>query len=237
MPRWFGYLLAFLVAVGIPPFLVLSNLYVFMTPGYIEYEYNKPDFPKAARFSDAERQTYSIASLEYVRGNLSFQEFKALGVYNDREIKHMEDVHNLVATAMAFHTNDGAVMLIALIALIWFGKTRALAARSLVAGGILTIVLFGAIGIFAAGAFDTFFVDFHRMFFEGTSWLFLYTDSLIQFYPEQFWFDTSLYLAALTVIEAFIVGFVGLFWLRHLAHAPEPAPVSKPIPSQAARRK
>lgn len=230
MPRWFAYLLVILIVIGIPPFLVLSNLYIFMTPSYMEYEYNKTDFPKADRFSDADRRTYSIASLEYVRGNLSFQEFKGLGVYNDREIKHMVDVRNLVATVTALHANDGAVMLIALAALVWFSSTRALAPRSLIAGGILTILLFGVVGLFSAGAFDTFFVLFHRLFFEGNSWIFYYTDSLIQFYPEQFWFDTAIALAGLTVLEAVIIAVSGWLWLRWLARSPQPVPAKGRTP-------
>ncbi len=237
MPRWFAYLLAVLVVIGIPPFLVLSNLYVVATPQYVDFEYNKPDFPPSVRFTDAERRTYSIASLDYIKGDLSFQEFKGLGVYNDREIKHMVDVRNLFAGAISFHANDAAVLLIALIALTWSRTTRPLAAKSLVIGAILTLVLFIGMGLFITSAFDTFFVDFHRVFFEGDSWLFFTTDSLIQFYPENFWYDTFFYVAVLVIVESVVVGGLGLFWRYRLAHAPEPTPVKKRVPSQAARRK
>jgi len=65
------------------------------------------------------------------------------------------------------------------------------------------------LGLFAAVGFQTFFTLFHRVFFEGDSWLFNYTDSLIQFYPLPFWFETSLALIGLTVFEAMVVGWLG----------------------------
>ncbi len=226
MPRGISYLLFGLLVISIPPFLILSNLYVLATPTYVEYEYGKPAFPKASRFSDAERLAYSIASLEYVRGNLSFRDFKALGVYDDREIKHMVDVRNLIATMTALHANLGGVILIALIALGWFQATRALAARGLFIGALLTIAVIGVIGLFAAGAFDAFFVEFHHLFFEGDTWLFNYTDSLIQFYPEQFWYDTSLLYAGLVLAEAVMVGIVGWLWQRHAIRAGLQTPIA-----------
>jgi integral membrane protein (TIGR01906 family) len=225
MPRGIVFLLLILLVISIPPFLVLSNLYIFMTPNYLDYEYGKPDFPHSVRFSDAERRTFSAASLEYVRGNLSFRDFNALGVYNDREIKHMVDVRNLIGALMGLHTNLGGVILIALVALAWSRATRPLAARGLLIGALLTVAFVGAVGLFAAGAFDTFFVYFHRVFFEGDSWLFYYTDSLIQFYPEQFWYDTAIALASLTLIEASIVGVIGWLWRRRALGAAAPAAV------------
>ena len=91
---------------------------------------------------------------------------------------------------------------------------RGSAPRSLLNGAILTIVLFIAVGIFASTGFDTFFTMFHHIFFTGDSWLFLYTDSLIQFYPLPFWFDTSITLVGLTIGEAIVVGAIGWWWER-----------------------
>ncbi|MEW6232531.1 MAG: TIGR01906 family membrane protein [Chloroflexota bacterium] len=214
MPRWLTNLLVALVVIGIPPFLILSNLYVFMTPSYLDFEYGKPGFPKADRFNDAERRANAAASIEYVRGNLSFEHFKALGVYNEREIKHMVDVRELVAKVTVFHAVEGVLLLIALIALAWSRATRALAARGLLGGTLLTLALFGVLGLFAVIAFNTFFTAFHRVFFEGDSWRFNYSDSLIQFYPLPFWFDTAVALVALTMIEALTVGAIVWWWQR-----------------------
>jgi len=54
-------------------------------------------------------------------------------------------------------------------------------------------------------AFNAFFVAFHRLFFIGDSWMFEYTDSLIQFYPQPFWVDASLGIVIFIVLEVVIL--------------------------------
>lgn len=217
MPRWLANALMLLLIIGIPPFLVLANLYIFLTPQYVDYEYGKSGFPKAERFSDADRRHNSVESLEYVVGDRTLEQFQALGVYNEREIKHMVDVRELIAQARVFQVVNGVILLIALVALAWQPATRTLAARGLSSGGVLTLALLGAVGLFAVVGFDTFFTAFHRVFFEGDSWLFFTTDSLIQFYPLPFWFDTSIGLIGLTIVEAILIGAIGWVWRKRLA--------------------
>ena len=217
MPRWVANLLMVILVIGIPPFIVLSNLFLFLTPQYLDFEYNKPDFPPADRFNAQDRRHFAAASIEYERGNINFEAFQALGVYNAREINHMVDVRVLIAEVSTFHTMDAILLFVLLLVLATQSATRALAARGLLAGGLLTLALFGAIGLFAAFGFNTFFTDFHRIFFSGDTWLFNYSDSLIQFYPERFWFDTSIYLAGLTIVEAVIVGALGWIWGKRQA--------------------
>jgi integral membrane protein (TIGR01906 family) len=84
----------------------------------------------------------------------------------------------------------------------------------LLKGAVLTVGVFVAVGLFAAVGFQTFFTLFHRVFFEGDTWLFNYTDSLIQFYPLPFWFATSIALVSVTIGEAVIIGWVGWRWGR-----------------------
>ncbi|MDE3087980.1 MAG: TIGR01906 family membrane protein [Chloroflexota bacterium] len=212
MPRWLTNLLMLVLIIGIPPFLILSNVFLFMAPNWLDYEYGKPDFPKAQLFDDKDRRYNAAESIEYIRGNRTLEQFKALGVYQDREIKHMVDVRNLVDKVKVIDPVLGVLLLVSVVGLTVRPTTRASAAQGLFRGGVLTILLFGAIGLFAATGFNTFFTDFHRIFFEGDSWQFLYTDSLIQFYPLPFWFDTSIALVGLTVAEAIAVGAIGWWW-------------------------
>jgi uncharacterized membrane protein len=47
--------------------------------------------------------------------------------------------------------------------------------------------------------FWQFFTFFHTLFFEGDSWLFYYSDSLIRLFPIRFWQDAFLWAAALAL--------------------------------------
>ena len=212
MPRWLTNLLALIIVIGIPITLILANVFVFMNPTWLAYQYSQTDFPLSERFTPPERYRLASESIEYIRGSRTFEQFKSLGVYDEREIKHMVDVRELVDKVKIALPIIAILIIVSLIALARQKENRALAARGLLNGAILTIGFFAAIGLFAAVGFQTFFTLFHKVFFEGDTWLFNYTDSLIQFYPLPFWFATSIALVATTIGEALIVGLIGWRW-------------------------
>ena len=211
MPRPLITLLTLVVTLSVPPMLILANVYALATPAWWTFQSSQPGFPESVRFSDADRRYNATESIEYVIGNRTYAQFKALGVYDDRELKHMVDVRVLIERTRVFYGIELALVLLAL-----FAVPRQMFAQSLWRGAILTIAFFAAAGIFAAVGFQTFFTLFHRLFFEGETWLFNYTDSLIQFYPLPFWFATSLTLIGATIGEAVIVGAMGWWWQRKL---------------------
>jgi integral membrane protein (TIGR01906 family) len=61
------------------------------------------------------------------------------------------------------------------------------------------IALVVAIGLFGALAFWQLFIVFHSLFFEGDSWLFLYSDTLIRLFPIRFWQDAFLWAGVISV--------------------------------------
>ena len=214
MPKWFPNLLALVITIAVPVVLILSNVLLFMNPAWLAFQYSQPGFPKAELFSDDKRLYFGSESIEYIRGNRTLDQFKALGVYQDREIVHMVDVRMLVDQVKIVLPIVALLAIVSIIVLARNQATRAFAPRSLLNGSILTIGLFVALGLFAGIGFNTFFTLFHRIFFSGDSWLFLYTDSLIQYYPLPFWFATSISLIGLTVVEAIVVGAIGWFWRK-----------------------
>jgi integral membrane protein (TIGR01906 family) len=73
-------------------------------------------------------------------------------------------------------------------------------------GGWLTVGLAAAVGLTvllgmtaSPDIFWQFFTAFHGMFFEGDSWLFAYSDTLIRLYPVRFWQDAFLAAAAIVL--------------------------------------
>lgn len=202
-------ILSLIITLAVPIVLILTNIFIFMNPTWLAYQYGKPDFPPSVRFAPEDRYRLASESIEYVRGNRTLAQFKALDVYDAREIKHMVDVRELVDQVKIVLPILALALIVSLAVLARAKANRALAARGLLNGAILTVALFVALGLFALVGFQTFFTLFHKIFFEGETWLFNYTDSLIQFYPLPFWFDTSIALIALTVGEAIIVGLIG----------------------------
>lgn len=213
LPNWLVSLLAILLVIAVPLFLVLSNVIVFMTPQFVYYEYGKPDFPPSQRFDATARMKFAVATVRYTRGELNNADLKNLGVYNERELSHMADVQNLAAGARWLDYALGALIGLAALGL-WRVGLFVSAARGLFNGAVLTLAIFGALGFFALVAFNPFFVAFHRIFFVGDSWMFAYTDSLIQFYPQPFWVDASLGIVVFTVLAALILAALAFGWTR-----------------------
>jgi integral membrane protein (TIGR01906 family) len=146
-------------------------------------------------------------------GDLHFDDGTAL--FNGRELSHMQDVKR-VTQAVLRSWYAGLAILALLAILAW--RTRWLPAygRALVRGAWLTIgiaILLGPIvgvGIsMSPDLFWVFFAWFHSLFFQGDSWLFADSDTLIRLFPIRFWQDTFL-AAALFILAGGLALALGL---------------------------
>jgi len=124
--------------------------------------------------------------------------------FNDREIRHMRDVNVLIQRARWVWWIAWAALVGEAFLLLVAGELRALF-RALWVSAVASLIAFAALGLFIAVGFNVFFTAFHRVFFEGDTWLFLYSDTLIRIYPTKLWFDVSVYLAGMTLAELGLV--------------------------------
>lgn len=217
IPPRLASILQWAITLPMPIFLTLASLYVVMTPQFIAWEYSRPDFPPAQLFTPEARYYNATQTVRYTRGEISEQDLINLGVYNEREIKHLVDVYKVTSVVFIVQPLALAVIAVSLYVLLRARGTLAYAGRGLFYGGVLTFVFIGAIGIFSLVAFDSFFVTFHRIFFEGDTWLFNYTDSLIQFYPVEFWMTAAYAIALIVLVGAVLVTAVGGWLMRKSA--------------------
>jgi len=203
------------LVISIPFFLLLSNLYLLFSPSFIDYEYSKGSWPLPPRYDDQDRREVSKAVLYYLR---SPEQISYLGelvdeegpLFNERELVHLVDVKVLARRALLLHGVLGLLIVGAIAILLLYPGGRRVLPGSILQGSLLTFLLLGLVGLFAAFDFDTFFVGFHRTFFAGDSWLFNRSDTLIQLFPLPFWFDAAIAWVSLTLGEAAILG-VGAF--------------------------
>jgi len=144
-------------------------------------------------------------------GDLKFDDGTPL--YNERELSHMDDVKRV--TQGALRVWYISLMLLALLGVwAWFGDWWQAYRLSLMRGGWLMVGLAAAVGLIVVigiainpNIFWNFFAGFHSLFFEGDSWLFVYSDTLIRLFPIRFWQDAFL-LAAVIALG----GGVALGW-------------------------
>jgi integral membrane protein (TIGR01906 family) len=220
--------LSWLVSLLIPFALILFAVRLLLTPAFLTVEYSTPGFPPDIYgFSKADRLYYANIARVYLLndagisflGDLRFPEgqqtppatcqFMAdcTRFYNDRELKHMLDVKNVVKAALNVWIFS-LVLVLGLGVWAWFGDWWREYRRGLSRGGWLTAILIAAILLLVLVAFGVVFVAFHNIFFQSGTWTFLYSDSLIRLFPERFWRDTFLAVGVISGGLGIILGYL-----------------------------
>lgn len=203
-----SYLLSFLT-----PFALIGlALRILLTPIFFTIEYNLPWFPPDEYgFTREDRLIWAKPSVEYLvnnadisyLGNLQFEDGSP--IYNERELSHMEDVKGVVRGALrVWHYTllILGVLGLASMQMDWFPEYLDGLRRGggWMIGLALTLGLVAGAGILLDPAiFWAFFSGFHSIFFEGDSWLFYYSDTLIRLFPIRFWQDAVVWAAVISL--------------------------------------
>ena len=142
---------------------------------------------------------------------------KPFELYKGREVLHMADVKELLLLTKRVAALSGAYLLaLALLGLCF--RRRILVqdtAAVLLGGGVLTLglMLLAALGTFIG--FDQLFLLFHLISFTNNLWLLDPTrDYLLMMYPDGFFRDATLVIAALTLVEAVALVILSVKVLR-----------------------
>lgn len=224
LPTWLVTILRWYFVLALPLVLVLVNARVLMSNTFLNAEYNRAGFPPDAfGFSTEDRLTHAPLALDYLFNN---EEIDFLGdqtfpdgspLYNERELSHMHDVKGVTQGLTRFGLTLAGLLVISVVALVWQPATRPALQWAMVRGGIFSIVLLVVLVVLVGVSFDAFFVQFHALFFEGDSWLFLYSDTLIRLFPVQFWIDAFVLLFGGAIVEAGIIAGAAWRWGKLLA--------------------
>lgn len=212
-------ILSWFVAVLVPLALIGLGIRALLTPTFLQIEYNMPYFPPDEYgFTKEDRLKWAPYALDYLinsedisyLGDLRFDDETPL--FNERELSHMEDVKRVTQGAL----NVWYISLALLVMLgIWSWRGRWMQAYrlGLRRGGWLMVGLAGGIGLIVVigilinpNIFWNFFAGFHALFFEGDSWLFLFSDTLIRLFPIRFWQDAFLWAAVIALGGGFALG-------------------------------
>jgi len=211
--NYFRPLLLNILTLIIPVLLVLGAVLIMLTPLFIQTEYKLPNFPADKYgFTLDERLYWAEISRSYLVRDLpddylsEFQLEDGTPLYNERELRHMIDVKSVISVAQrVFYLALGVFVLIAVWAFRYDIRDDFLKALS--RGGWLTVGLLMAMIIAVLLNFDAFFVAFHRVFFEGETWLFKYSDTLIRLFPIRFWQDAFILVGSLTLGVGAVLGY------------------------------
>ena len=215
-----------LFVIAVPLFLITASVtWAFNDPGVYRRGFEKYDVSRVTGISDADLLQVSADIRSYFNSRQEPLEIRTriFGVENElfkpKEIIHMRDVKRLVQGVYLI----GAITAFYLIAAIAVGVAlhrrnfARIVARRLMWGGGLTLVLILAVGLFALLGFDTLFLKFHQFSFANDLWqLDSRTDHLVMLFPQNFWFDATMWVATRIVIGALLITAVSGGYLLYL---------------------
>ncbi len=203
-----------LVSLTVPVVLSVLSVLILVSPVFVNIEYRRPGFPgDRYGFSTAERLQYGNLTRSYLVTKQSLDTLRELKfdsgepLYQERELSHLEDVKVVLQGVLKVWA--GAVFLLVLSGIYSrFGGWQDQYWEAVFRGGRLTALLVVAILVLTVVSFRALFTNFHLIFFEGDSWLFLYSDTLIRLFPMRFWQDAFLVFGFLTLAGGVLLGWV-----------------------------
>jgi len=212
------------VAAALPLFLVTSGVrWVALGEGFYVEEFGKYRVGEVTGLSGDELRRVAHAIVTYFQS-----EPQRLNVvvttpggprplFNEREIQHMVDVQALMHRVLQVWAVALLALFVATVALVVPEPASGVGAlaRAAAIGGGIAVLLVGALGLAAFLDFGQLFLRFHLISFTNDLWLLDPTrDRLIQLFPQGFFFDAALRIAALTVAAGAVILAASLAALR-----------------------
>ncbi len=211
-----------LIASVLAPVFVVTAFRVLANDWFVRFELGRDGFPPDRYgLAPPERLQLALTGLHSVQpGSEGIALLEratlpdGLPAFDQRELRHMADVRSRLAVAFTAQLVVLGVLVALALGLVRSTRWRSVVPRGLLAGSLLTLaIVVLAVPVILLG-FDRFFLRFHQLFFEGTSWQFSRTDTLLRIYPEAFWRATAQLVVALVVVQAIAVALAAEVWRR-----------------------
>ena len=215
-----------LFVIAVPLFLVTAAVtWAFNSPGVYRTGFEKYHVSSTTGITDADLLQVSADIRSYFNSTQEPLEVRTrvFGVetelFNSREITHMRDVKRLVQGVYVVAALSALYLLAAVAWAVVRHRRRSaeVLARRFLWGGSVTLALILAVGLFALVGFDTLFLKFHQLSFANDFWqLDSRTDNLVRLFPQDFWFDATIWVAIRAVVAALLVAVLSGGYLIYL---------------------
>lgn len=213
--RW-SWWVEWLLALALPLLLLSANLRIVTGHWFVRWEYGRAGFPADVYgLSTPERIRLAQVCQDFLASNADISLLADLTLpngepaFNQRELQHMADVQAVYQGLTIAGIVSGLLWLVVGAAAFLSGQVKQLIPTALLKGSLFTLGLLTVVGGFMVVSWGEFFTAFHRLFFEGNTWIFPNSDTLIRLFPIRFWIDIAATLVGLLVVEAVALGFVG----------------------------
>ena len=176
-----------------------------------EYGFNKYEVSAATGLDNEELLSVADQMVTYFNSDEEFLDIDHL--FTEREKTHLKDVKGLIQ--LDYRLQLASLAYIVVYVLINFVLRRGAfwrdLARRLIWGGGATIALLAVLGLWAVIDFDSLFLFFHLVSFSNELWQLSPGDTMLLMFPQGFFSDAALFVAAAAIGEAIIIG--GVAWV------------------------
>lgn len=235
-----------LFVVAVPVFLLLTNVRVAaMEPRVSGYAFDRYDAVQRTGVERAELDRAARDIARYFRDDEPLLTTRVVvdgreqALFSPREVLHMRDVKQLFRAVFRLHEIAFVYIVAYVAAVVLWSRERSMRrlAGQCVAAGAATAGLLGTGAVAVLVGFDTLFRGFHLLSFANDFWLLdPRRDRLVQMFPQGFWFDVTLAVGVLTLLEGAALALLAygyLRWLDHRAGRQRPAPeLAEPAASE-----
>ncbi|MDW8434340.1 MAG: TIGR01906 family membrane protein [Aquificaceae bacterium] len=198
-----------LLAALLPVLLTLFVVRLAFTEPFLEFLYSKVDLPPDPMPYQL-RLSIAKLGLESVLSDKGMENFKNSGLFNPREVKHMEDVKKLLDILFT-------LLYVGLPLWFWglvFLKNYKDIGRVLFFGSLMLEVFVLFVLFLSLTNYDWLFEAFHNLVFDPYSWRFREGDMLLRVYPMDLWYKATIYSALAVFSINLLLQFMGFFMWR-----------------------
>ena len=217
---------AALFIVAVPLFLVTASVtWAFNNAGVYQRGFEKYNVSAVTGITDSDLEQVSKDIRGYFNSrqeplDLRTRVFgRETELFKPIEIIHMRDVKRLVWGVYVVAGISAVYLLAAVGAVILRHRRRSgeILSRRFLWGGASTVAIIAAVGLFALVGFDTLFLKFHQLSFANDFWqLDSRTDFLVMLFPQDFWFDATMWVVTRAVAGALIISALSGGYLLYL---------------------
>jgi len=217
---------AALFIIALPLFVITASVtWAFNNPAIYQDGFEKYNISAVTGITEADLEQVSADIRAYFNSReepLALQT-RVFGneqeLFKPKEIVHMRDVKRLV-WGIYILAGASAIYLFLFIGAGFLRQRRTyievLSRRVLWSAGFTLIIVVG-VGLFALVGFDTLFLKFHQLSFANDFWqLDPRTDFLVMLFPQDFWFDATMWVALRAIAATLIISALSGGYLVYL---------------------
>ena len=232
--RRIGFALRWLITLALPFLLVAAGVRLLLSHEFLRLEYQRPGFPADPYgFSTQDRIEYGVFAINFLfqAGDSTALAAQRIPrqkcwqpandvadcrLFNSNELRHLEDVKQIVTIIFSLAAICGIVIAAVAIAAPSRLGLQPEVRLGLRAGARVTLAAILALAVVAVAAWDSAFDRFHELFFAAGTWRFPYSDSLIRLYPEQLFVDAAFAIGGLCALGAVVILLLTSRWQRRV---------------------